>query len=276
MFPLDLIDANPNQPRKHFDTEGLRELAASIAKLGILQPIVVRPVGDRFTIVAGERRWRAAQMAGLTEIPVVEISPDMAEGDQFVRSVAENVNRRDMTVTEEAQAFQRLVDSGMTIEEVAEVLGKRPQDIRWRLDLLALDPKLEELANRSPDLAWFVAKLGIEDQWRVWREINNGMGTQDAVAFCEALAAPQDEMFAEFTLTAEEVKIRDQVASVCDRLDKAIGAIHDLMDGDDGRVAQILADRASILTDRLELAAKSVRTEAKAARRILGIVRARS
>jgi ParB family chromosome partitioning protein len=119
---IDLIDRHPGQPRKHFDAEALAELAGSIAANGLMQPVTVRPVDDRYVIIAGERRWRACQQAGLDTIPVRVI--EIGEEDAFVLSVAENVNRSDMTVLEETEAFAQLVAYGKTHDEIARLFGK--------------------------------------------------------------------------------------------------------------------------------------------------------
>lgn len=140
---IDLIDPNPEQPRTRFVEAALDELAASIRSNGIVQPIVVRRSGDRYQIVAGERRWRAAQRAGLRRVPVTlkEIS------DEKLLEVAliENIQRQELNVVEEARAYRKLLDNiGFTQEELSERVGKDRSMISTALRLLKLpEPVLE-------------------------------------------------------------------------------------------------------------------------------------
>ena len=146
---IDLIDPNPEQPRTRFVESALDELAASIKSNGIVQPIVVRRNGDRFQIVAGERRWRAAQKAGLRRVPVTlkEIS------DEKLLEVAliENIQRQELNVVEEARAYRKLLDNiGFTQEELSERVGKDRSMISTALRLLKLpEPVLEFIENEK-------------------------------------------------------------------------------------------------------------------------------
>lgn len=141
---LDSISPNPHQPRVHFDEESLIELSASIAQIGVLQPILVRQVGDAFELIAGERRWRAARRAGLAVIPaIVRTTDDSASIEQ---ALVENLHREDLTPLEEAAAYQQLVeDFGMTHEQVAVRVGKSRSAITNTLRLLGLPPVVQRL-----------------------------------------------------------------------------------------------------------------------------------
>lgn len=129
---------NPRQPRKHFDEGQLQELADSIAKVGVVQPIVVRPLdAERFEIIAGERRWRAAQMAGLLEVPIVVRSADNAETLQL--ALIENIQREDIAPLECAEAYQLLIDNhALTQEDLSKRVGKSRSAIANTLRLLKL------------------------------------------------------------------------------------------------------------------------------------------
>jgi ParB family chromosome partitioning protein len=134
---IDLIDPNPQQPRSRFDAHDLQELAASILANGVVQPIVVRPHAGRFQIVAGERRWRASQQAGLRRVPVVVKNiPD----DKLLEiALVENIQRRELNPIEEAKAYRKLIDSiGLTQEQVAERVGKERTLITTTMRLLRL------------------------------------------------------------------------------------------------------------------------------------------
>ncbi|MEZ5215219.1 MAG: ParB/RepB/Spo0J family partition protein [Ilumatobacteraceae bacterium] len=144
-LPVTAIVPNPHQPRVHFDEESLTELAASVKELGVLQPILVRPDGESgFQLIAGERRWRAAQRAGLTSIPaIVRESNDLSSVEQ---ALVENLHRQDLTALEEAAAFQQLIeDFGLTHESIAVRVGKSRAAISNTLRLLALPPGIQHL-----------------------------------------------------------------------------------------------------------------------------------
>jgi ParB family chromosome partitioning protein len=144
---IDLVQRNPQQPRKHFDETELNELAASIKTHGVLQPILVRPIADgKFEIVAGERRWRAAQRAGLHTIPAV--IRELNEVEVVEIAIVENVQRTDLNPLEEAQGFQALIDRfGRTQQEIADAVGKSRPHIANMLRLLALPDDLQEMVR---------------------------------------------------------------------------------------------------------------------------------
>jgi ParB family transcriptional regulator, chromosome partitioning protein len=143
-IPVADISPNPHQPRVHFDEESLAELAASIAQLGVLQPLLVRPVDGGFQLIAGERRWRAAQRVGLATVPaIVRGSDDVSAVEQ---ALVENLHRDDLTPLEEAAAFQQLIeDFELTHDEVARRVGKSRSAITNTLRLLGLPPAVQHL-----------------------------------------------------------------------------------------------------------------------------------
>ena len=145
--PIDLVQRNPQQPRKHFDEGELNDLANSIRAHGVLQPILVRPIaGGRYEIVAGERRWRAAQRAGLHAIPAVIRELDELEVLEI--AIVENVQRTDLNPIEEAQGFQALIDRfNRTQQEIADAVGKSRPHIANMLRLLALPEELQEMVR---------------------------------------------------------------------------------------------------------------------------------
>ncbi len=141
---IEEVVPNPFQPRVHFDEDTLAELAASIAELGVLQPILVRRVDDRYQLIAGERRWRAARRAGLTTVPaVVRTSDDVSAVEQ---ALVENLHRADLTPLEEAAAFSQLIeDFELTHDEVAQRVGKSRSAVTNTLRLLGLPPGVQHL-----------------------------------------------------------------------------------------------------------------------------------
>ena len=145
---LSEIEPNRNQPRTNFDEDALAELADSIAKHGLIQPIVVRPTSNGvYQIVAGERRWRACRMAGHNEVPVV--IKELDDQKYFEVALIENLQREDLNAVEEAQGYRTLIDTyGLTQEQVAESVGKSRSAVTNALRLLNLDKKaLDALKN---------------------------------------------------------------------------------------------------------------------------------
>jgi ParB family chromosome partitioning protein len=144
-IPISAVSPNPHQPRVHFDEEGLVELAASIAVMGVLQPILVRLVGEgNYELIAGERRWRAAKRAGLTTIPaVVRVSDDEGSMEQ---ALVENLHREDLTPLEEAAAYQQLIDDfDLTHDVLSKRIGKSRSAITNTIRLLGLPPAVQRL-----------------------------------------------------------------------------------------------------------------------------------
>jgi ParB family chromosome partitioning protein len=146
MVPIASIESHPGQPRRIFPEEGLVELAASIQARGVIQPIVVRPHGHRFQIVAGERRWRAAQRARLHEIPA--IVRDFSDEETLEVALIENIQREDLNAIEEAQAYKRLVtDFGHTQEELGRLVHKSRSHVANLLRLLDLPAKVQVMVG---------------------------------------------------------------------------------------------------------------------------------
>jgi ParB family chromosome partitioning protein len=136
-LPIDAIAPNPKQPRKAFDDKALRELSASLAQTGVLQPVVVRRLGDGYQLVVGERRWRAAKLAGLTRIPAV--IREASDAQSLELALVENLLREDLNPMEEAEAYQRLLaEFGWTQEELAQRVQRDRSSIANCLRLLKL------------------------------------------------------------------------------------------------------------------------------------------
>ena len=162
---ISLIEPKSDQPRKYFDEESLEQLADSIKQHGLLQPIIVRRIGGGFfQIVAGERRWRASKMAGLTEIPAIIIEADEMKASEL--AIIENVQREDLNPYEEAVAYKALMDTyGLTQEEVAQRVGKSRSAIANTLRLLDLpDDVLEMLKSADISAGHARALLGLKNK----------------------------------------------------------------------------------------------------------------
>lgn len=165
-LPIESIAPNPQQPRSHFGEESLAALADSIREVGVLQPIVVRPEGDGYVLVLGERRCRAARIAGLDEVPAIVRSGDMDETSSLTEALIENVQREDLSPLEEAAGYQQLMeDFGLTHESVAQRVGKSRSAITNTLRLLQLPAAIQGMVGRGELAAGHArALLALEDQ----------------------------------------------------------------------------------------------------------------
>jgi ParB family chromosome partitioning protein len=172
---ISLIDPNPNQPRREFDSDALQELAGSIRELGIIQPITVRKVdGGRYQIIAGERRWRASQLAGLQKIPAYIVTVE----DQGVMEMAlvENIQREDLNAIEIALAYQHLAEaSGMTQAKISERVGKSRAAVTNYMRLLKLPAQVQmALKNHEIEMGHARALLSLDSpsqQIKLFREV---------------------------------------------------------------------------------------------------------
>lgn len=145
---LDLIEPNRRQPRKYFDETALEELAVSLKTYGMIQPIVVKKSGEYYEIIAGERRWRAAKIAGMEKVPVVV--KKWEEGEAFEAALVENLQREDLNPMEEAESYQRLQEEfGLSQEKIAEKVGKSRSAITNSLRLLQLDPRVRNFVMEN-------------------------------------------------------------------------------------------------------------------------------
>jgi ParB family chromosome partitioning protein len=163
-MPVDRIYSNPNQPRQHFDDDALHDLAASIREHGVLQPVLVRPRADGdYQIIAGERRWRASKLAGLTEIPVIVEQI----GDEAALEIAiiENLQREDISPLEEAEMFERMTrEHGYSLRKLAQKLGKDKGYLENRLRLADAPDEIRELVSvRSDTLSHAYELMKVED-----------------------------------------------------------------------------------------------------------------
>jgi ParB family chromosome partitioning protein len=196
--PVGSIEPNPNQPRNSFDEESLTELTASIAELGVLQPLLVQEVADeRFRLIAGERRWRAARRAGLQVVPV--LVRDLSEVVALEAALVENLHRDDLNPLEEASAYQQLLeDFGLTQDKVAQRVGRSRSAVANTLRLLLLPPSVQKLLAESQISAGHAKAL---------------LGTPDRM-FQEELAR---------RIAAEGLSVRDAEEAVRRRNEQASG-----------------------------------------------------
>ncbi|RVU55753.1 ParB/RepB/Spo0J family partition protein [Anaerosphaera multitolerans] len=192
---MDLIEVNENQARKYFDETALEELSDSIREYGVIQPILLRKMGKKYLIIAGERRYRAATMAGLTEIPAVVKEIDSEEADKI--SLIENVQRKDLNPIEEALGYKKVIDEySLTQEELAKALGKSRQYIGNTIRLLKLDSRVVDLLlNNSLSVSHGKLLLSIKDGDKQFKEamriVNSGSTVKETTKIFEREKKPE-------------------------------------------------------------------------------------
>ena len=200
-IPVVKISANPHQPREAFDDDALASLAASIDALGVLQPILVRPMGDdAYELIAGERRWRASQLVGLESIPaIVRVIDDNASLQQ---ALVENLHREDLNALEEAAGYQQLIDEfGLTQDDVASRVGRSRSAVANTIRLLALSPRAQQLLVEGSITAGHARALlaieSVDDQQslaeRIVAESLTVRETEEAVRRLVAAQYAEDE-----------------------------------------------------------------------------------
>ena len=205
---LDQIEANPNQPRREFDPVALEELANSIRELGLVQPITLRQIADnRFQIIAGERRWRASQLAGLTAIPAYIRT--IKDESVMELALVENIQREDLNAIEIALAYEHLLEkSGMTQERVAERVGKSRAAVANYLRLLKLPAQVQmALQKKYVDMGHARALLSLDSpsqQIKLFHEIQkNSFSVRKVEELCQQLNNGEDIQTAKKKIAAK-------------------------------------------------------------------------
>lgn len=201
MVKISLIEPNRNQPRKMFDKESLEELTKSVKQYGVLQPIIVKKNADRYEIVAGERRWRAAQAAGLSEVPVVVRDYDAQKAKEI--AIVENIQRTDLNPIEEALAYKSLIEEyNLTQEELSEKVAKNRSTITNSLRLLKLSKNIQQyMIDGQISSGHARALLSLEDEGK--RELL----AIDIIKKC--LSVRDTEKAAKALSKKKEVKLED-------------------------------------------------------------------
>ena len=273
---VDKIRRNERQPREFFDQDALNELAESIKRFGLMQPVEVRCLGvDRgskvYELIAGERRWRAHQLAGLTTIRAEVVADEMDELEAFKRSVSENINREDMTPIEEAKAFRRILDDEeeATPATVAAEFGKSVQFVNLRLALLNLTEEVQQHVNSGAigtQAAVQIAALTPGNQSAVMRKWAKGAfaGDNELVHFAYALRQQQDQTFALIVedMTPEEreerQRERTKTRSNLDAVERIRGLLEDLSKADPMKLALALEGEVGARLEQLDRVADAV------------------
>ncbi len=230
---IDLIRRGRYQPRRNFDEEKLRELADSITAQGVIQPIVVRPVNDHYEIIAGERRWRAAQLAGLDEIPVVIRDAD----DQSAMAMAliENIQRDDLNPLEEAGALQRLLDEfSLTHQQIAQAVGKSRTTATNLLRLVELATDAKQLLEQGKlEMGHARAILGLKGAQQseaAAKVVRSGLSVRETEKLVRRLQGLDAK-----PVPATEKSVDPNIRSLEQQLSEKLGAIVKLQSGAKGK-----------------------------------------
>ena len=217
-IPITRLDRNPDQPRKNFDEKALKELAQSIKTHGVIQPIIVNKKGDRFVIIAGERRFRAGQMAGLKTLPC--IVKDYTDKEVSEISIIENLQREDLNPIESARAIKELMDKfGLTQETVADRIGKSRPAVANTLRLLTLSPVVIKMVEENQLSAGHARCLTVLESFDVQnsvasKAISSKMSVRDLEKYIKSLekntagkkvAPPQSAELKDFAKKMERV-----------------------------------------------------------------------
>ena len=243
LLPVGSIRANPDQPRRTFGREELQELTISIAQVGLIQPLVVRPTGDGYELISGERRLRACELLGLREVPCIveQVSPEKSA----LMALIENVQRSDLSFWEEAEGYRRLLTVyGLTREELCRRIGKSPAFLSNKLRLLRLSPPVREAAeqgNLSERHARALLALDSEAEQLalIERIVKEGWSVRQAEGYVEK-SAPRPRPLRVLRLTRDCRLFLNGLSTLLDQLRQAgMGAEMDTEKREDGLVVTI-------------------------------------
>jgi len=222
-LPVDVIERGRYQPRRDFNPESMQELADSIAAQGVVQPIVVRPIEQegRYEIIAGERRWRASQQAGLDEIPVV--IRDVPDQTAMAMGLIENIQRDDLNPLEEAQALHRLLNEfELTHQKIAQAVGKSRTTVTNLLRLLDLNSDVKEyIDNRKLEMGHARALLGLKDQAQsdaARQVVNLGLSVRETEKLVRRQLGEGKEKAPAKSTPAEDPNVRRLQTDLSDKL----------------------------------------------------------
>ncbi|WP_293857316.1 ParB/RepB/Spo0J family partition protein [uncultured Alsobacter sp.] len=269
---LTQIVPNADQPRKLFDGKALAELANSIQTNGLMQPITVRPLGDdRYEIVMGERRWRAHRLLAEQGIEgfdtVLCHVKRMDDVERDVQAIVENLARADVTPMEEARAYQRMLDNGMTLEDLAKRIGVQPYRITDRTQLLKLSPELLQLFEKGQlerIYAYEISRLPTaRDQMRIFQMLRQGKvsGWQAVKAAVNTVldGSSQEDIFGETAPRASEEDVA-KVGVMEARIDRITAALAGgWKDGECIVATKVSPDRARTMADKLAALSRTIR-----------------
>jgi ParB family chromosome partitioning protein len=234
---VDAIRVNPYQPRRQFSETDLQSLAASIKANGIIQPLVVRSAPEGYELIVGERRWRACQMAGLKQVPVVV--RDVSALEMLEMALVENIQREDLNPLEKAEAYQRLMDEfDLTQEQVAGRVGQRRSTVANFLRLRSLPKDIQDdIVNNTLSMGHARALLGAETQTQqkaVWRQVvSKGLSVRATEDLVKKLTKSKETPRKPAEASSEDIYLKN----LADELARSLGTkVHILRKGQRGRL----------------------------------------
>ena len=252
---LNQIFPNPDQPRKHFHQGKLEELAQSIKASGLMEPLIVVPRGDLYMIIAGERRWRACGIAGVTEVPVRILDVDDRKVAEL--SLLENLQREDLNLIEEAKAYQGLISMGLTQTELAEKMGIMQEwRIQERLNLLKLSDTYQDCVAKgilSPSQGQEISRVPQEKQRFVFEMISSGKaGSYNKLrALVNAIVAAEVQSSFLPEPTAQEIAVKNKYDQI---IEKLVGFLTHAFNRDDMSVlSKVLAGSTKVNIEKIDL-----------------------
>jgi ParB family chromosome partitioning protein len=255
-IPVELISADPDQPRKEFSQESIEELAQSISKNGLLQPITVRKQGDAYIIIAGERRYRATRFLGFPKVDCLVYSGDKAKELQLI----ENINRVDLNPMEVAEAYQRYLDDGHDLDELSEVTGKAKGQITWLLNVTKCRDEVKHILRHgqiSVTVAVDLGRLSQNGQMKALRVLNgNQLTVAESQAVCRKIAGEEnqgDMLSAIPKLTPREIEARKKADSALERACHAFQEIAKLEEDNPGITAGAIAEKLDITEEKVDM-----------------------
>jgi len=256
-IPLLAIKPDPTQPRKEFGEEDLWELAQSIRQNGLLSPITVKTNGDgEYIIIAGERRYRAHQILDAETIECIVYNGSNGKELQLV----ENINRKDLNSMELAEAYRSYLNSGHSLDELSEVVGKPKNIISWMLNLEKCRSEVQHMVRRSQlslVIAISISKLTENGQLRALRTMQTTkLNVAECQALCEQIYSEENQvdMFAEEPkLTEQEMKVRAKIQNALDRACQALQEVKKMELDNPGIAAQAIAEKLDITQEKVDL-----------------------
>ena len=260
---LSEIKADPGQPRQVFDQDGLDELAESIKSNGLLQPISVRATDGGYTIIAGERRYRATELTGADSIEAIIFEVEEMKAKEL--QLLENIVRRDLNPIETAQAYQCFIDKGYTAEDIGQLLGRGSSQITWLLGLLSAGEVTQHLVAKGHITVWVgveLAKLTANGQTRALRVMrDNKLSPTECIQLCKQIWGEENQvdMFPEAKITEEEIKARRRVTSAIERAGKALAELDKIEEETPGIITAAVASELDTTEERVDLLIKSLR-----------------
>ena len=269
----DSIMPDPDQPRKTFDEGALWELAGSLREHGLLQPITVRPNPNGETpyiLIAGERRWRAMKLLEWGEVHAI-VRDGLSDREASSLQLLENIVRQDLNPVEEAQALQRFVDSGATVQDVAKSLGWQPYAVVWRVQMLGARDDVLHMVSQgqmTASMAYALSRLTGNGQARALRAMNvDQMNTREVETLCDRIYAEENqvEMFPGLaTLTPEQTRAARTFALAFEQMGRTLTKLADMDQKSPGTMAEALVAEGDVAESMLEEATKALHRVKKA------------